>query len=207
MTDQAIWPTTLGLKENPNAVESKANSMRNAIAIAALTCSILSNGIASEPPKPIKPLMKWSGTDSKQQTPEIAVCRSQAEWEANWKKHAGSRASCPSFDFNNQMMIVYFCGRCWADTIYVPDAEEDVDQIRARFAPISRQVGEPQDANSSVDESKKAATEITDNRPSLFAFVLLPTSSKAISIEEGEQADLGAPLVWHQKCHFPATRP
>jgi len=176
--------------------------------LTAALCSICSHAFAGEPPHSIKPLMEWSGNDSKQPTQELAICRAQEQWEANWKKHGGNPANCPRFDFDTQMMVVFFRGKSGEDAFVLSEVLEEGEQSHLRFTPICHQVGEPQDANlpinDSTSEPKKSPRDVTDNRPCLFDFVLLPKSSKTISIEENVQTELGKPPIWREQHRFPA---
>ena len=50
------------------------------------------------------------GGNSRIDTPRTAVARSDAEWTALWKDHAGDAAKRPPVDFSREMVVAVFMG-------------------------------------------------------------------------------------------------
>src|SRR4051794_40171266 len=76
---------------------------------------------ADELPRKLKPVVVWTGTDSKQAKMSFARCCSQKEWQTTWHKHQSSTAKaksqrCPEVDFDSYMVVVIFHGESFQNT-------------------------------------------------------------------------------------------
>ncbi len=158
-----------------------------------------SGGSADELPRKIKPVMVWTGTDSKQTKQSFARCGSQKEWEAIWQKHRSSnkktpRDPCPDVDFASYMVVVVFYGKSDSNTgISVKEVGEEKECIRLRYKPRWYQTAFLADATGSEEGWRKT-----------FAFVVLPRSAKTIILEEDVQNIINAPAVWKEQAKLVA---
>src|SRR6516164_7607951 len=87
--------------------------------VLCLMMFLFAQSVASEElPRKIKPVMVWTGTDSKHAKESFARCCSRKDWQAAWHKHIGEddkglRQLCPEVDFDSFMVIAIFHGESY----------------------------------------------------------------------------------------------
>jgi hypothetical protein len=157
--------------------------------------------LAEELPRPLKPAMVWTGTDSKQAKESFARLGSQKDWEDTWHKHRGRDKiadswTCPEIDFDSYMVVAIFHGKSYQNNgIKITAVSEEKDLVRVRYKPTWYQVAivrgrEGDDAHSYDTQS--------------YAFIVLPKSSKAILLEEDVHGINGEPPVWKERAKLAA---
>lgn len=153
---------------------------------------------AEEPAQTIKPVLVWSGTDSKCAAVDFDRCHSQSEWDAVWKRHVGAdpddnSISAPQIDFNAYMVAVIFHGKNGLNHgIRVPEVIEEGKAIRVRFRPMWYQIAwlpRTQEDNRKLDTQS-------------FAFIVLPTSKKTVIFEENAQSLIDGPPKWEGRAQI-----
>jgi hypothetical protein len=149
-------------------------------------------------PRALKPVIVWTGTDSKRAKESFSCCRSQAEWEASWHKHQGGdeRADgqpCPQVDFDTHMVIVIFHGESGQNHgIDILSISEERECVRLRYKPSWFQV-----AFREGEARRGYATQS-------YAFAVLPRSRKAVVLEEDVQHYIGKPPEWEERAKLAA---
>jgi hypothetical protein len=153
-------------------------------------------------PRALKPVVVWTGTDSKQAKESFACCRSQAEWEASWNKHQGRDEKaegqpCPQVDFDTHMVIVLFHGESSQNHgIDVVSVSEERECVRLRYRPSWYQVGVSREGAAGPPRSHATQS---------YAFVVLPRSRKAVVLEEDIQHYIGKPPEWEERAKLAAS--
>lgn len=165
-------------------------------------------------PKSIKPVINWTGTDSKVAKESFARCSSQKEWEVTWLNHQADKngeysQKCPEVDFDSCMVIAVFHGKSYENTgIEVLAVNEDRDCVRVRYRPATYQVAfsfPPVTFGESAGESPKqreGGGEKTLKRPydtQSYVFIVLPKSPKPVILEEDLRDRLDGPSVWYEQ--------
>jgi hypothetical protein len=155
---------------------------------------------AEELPRKIKPVMVWTGTESKQTKESFARCCSQKDWEASWHKHKGrdektDRGTCPEVDFDSYMVIVIFHGESYQNHgIDIKSVTEEKGCVRVRYRPSWYQVAS---VPGQAEDFKALETQT-------YAFVVLPRSEKAIVMEEDVRNLIPDPPVWKERAKLAA---
>jgi hypothetical protein len=149
-------------------------------------------------PRALKPVIVWTGTDSKQAKESFSCCRSQAEWEASWNKHQGRDEKaegqpCSQVDFDTHMVIVLFHGESSQNHgIDIASVSEERGCVRLHYKPSWFQVV--------FREGEARRSYATQS----YAFVVLPQSRKAVVLEEDAQTLIGVPPDWQERAKLAA---
>ncbi|HLW65389.1 MAG TPA: hypothetical protein VKS79_08730 [Gemmataceae bacterium] len=184
--------------------------MRWFVVFGSLAISVHSVGFASDPPRTIKPVVVWTGIDSKQPKDSFARCCSAKEWQAIWDAHCGQQTpsdgpSCLDVNFDSYMVIAVFRR---TSRIRVGEIIEEMDCVRLRYHPWGDQLVfvPPSDGSNNVKIWEAGRGELDPDKPYLlsFVFVVLPRANKAFIIEEDVQDWIGKSPVWKEKAKFPA---
>ncbi len=166
--------------------------------------------LGADLPRKVRPVVVWTGTDSKQSKESFARCTSPKEWQATWKAHTdrlggADEPACPQVDFDSYTVIAIFRKR---SRLRISEVVEEQDCVRVRYQPWGDQIAFiPGPKGSSVKVLESGRGEIDLNKPYLlsFAFIVLPKGAKAIILEEDVQSVIGDPPVWKECAKFPAT--
>jgi hypothetical protein len=165
-------------------------------ALLSVACS------AEETPRKLKPVMVWTGTDSKQAKESFTRCCSQKDWEVSWHKHQGgdgqaNHRTCPEIDFDSYMVIVIFHGKSSQNIgINIVDVFEDKESFHVRYKPLWYQIGILLGANL---DQKQLDTQS-------YVFIVLPKSQKAIVLEENVSGVIVGPPIWKERTKMPPLK-
>jgi hypothetical protein len=115
--------------------------MRWFIAVASIASVSGSIAFAADLRK-LKPVVAWTGTDSKQTGDSFARCCSPKDWYATWQAHRGRKGNaedptCPEVDFQSYMVIAVFRK---TSRISVSDIVEENHCVRVRYQPWGNQI-------------------------------------------------------------------
>jgi hypothetical protein len=162
---------------------------------------------ATEVPRKLKPVVVWTGIDSKQAKMSFARCCSQKDWEEIWHKHQSNAKaktpSCPQVDFDSYMVVAIFQGKSCQDTgIEIVSVTEEKKCLRIRYKPLWFQVGFVRPERG----SRPAKCEVETYETQSYAFVVLPKSQKAIVLEEDVRTLIPDPPVWKKRATLEALR-
>jgi hypothetical protein len=162
----------------------------------------------AELPRNLKPILVWTGTDTKQPIEQFTRCCSQKDWKAVWNAHGGRAKDtddlAPEVDFDSYMIIAVFHE---SSRLRIGDIREENGCIRIRYHPYGNQIVFVPDPNARTVKIIEAGRgEIDPEKPRTlsFAFVLLPRSKEAIVIEEDVQSLIGKPAIWKERARLPA---
>jgi hypothetical protein len=156
-------------------------------------------------PRKIKPVMVWTGMDSKVDKEAFTRCGTAKEWEAVWRKHrawtkkGGEIPPCPVVDFDEYMVIVIFHGEPSSHRdLKIIEVIEEKGCVRLRYEPPECQTG----FNYSEQRRTEEETERDRRKPgeNIFAFVVLPRIKKAIAVEvDAHRRLIGAAPEWEER--------
>ena len=145
--------------------------------LAASILLSVSQVVADEFPRIVKPVLVWTDTDSNLIKPYFARCDTRTEWVAIWQKHQGRDAdpyltipAYPEIDFDSYMVIAIFHGKSSMNSgIWVRQVIEEKTCTRIRYQPSWYQIS----TGAYVPDSKadQMSREKTFDTRS-FAFVL-----------------------------------
>jgi hypothetical protein len=183
--------------------------MRWFIVFGSMAIAADSVGFAADPPRKVKPVVVWTGTDSKQAKDSFARCGSPKDWQATWNAHCGQEKpadlpTCPEVDFDSYMVIAVFRK---TSRIRVSEIVEEKECVRVRYQPWGNQiVFVPGPDAGTVKVVELGRGELDPDKPYMlsFAFVVLPKANKAVVLEEDIQDLIGKPPVWKERAKFPA---
>lgn len=183
--------------------------MRWFLLFASLALAAASVGFAADLPRKVKPVVVWTGIDSKQPKDSFARDCSPKDWQATWKAHCGQakaapHQTCPEVDFDSYMVIAVFRK---TSRIRVHEIVEEKECVRVRYQPCGNQIiFVPDPATNTVKRVEAGRGELDPDKPYLlsFAFVVLPRSNKAVVVEADVQDVIGKPPVWKERAKFPA---
>jgi hypothetical protein len=155
---------------------------------------------AEELPRKVKPVLVWTGTDSKQAKMSFARCCSQKDWETTWHEHQSEAKaksqSCPQGDFDSYMVVAIFHGKSFQNTgIEIVAVTEEKNCVRVRYRPLWYQVAFVRPATKGEVKSDEWLRSETQS----YAFVVLPRSEKAIVLEEDVRNLIADPPVWKKR--------
>jgi hypothetical protein len=176
--------------------------MYSLILFGAILPLNVSSASADDFPRKIKPVVTWTGTDSKQAEELFARCSSPEDWRAIWHKHCGgdknaAGLSCPKVDFDGYMVLALFHGSSSQNHgIKLIELIEKKSCLHVRYRPEWYQIGFF--AGMPEVDWKKLDTQS-------FVFAVLPTSKKAIVLEEDVQHLIGHPPVWKERSKIAAV--
>jgi hypothetical protein len=182
--------------------------MRWLVVIGSMAIATGSDGFASELPRKIKPVVVWTGTDSKQTKDSFARCCSVKDWLATWITHRGKGKptdprTCPEVDFASYMVIAVFRK---TSQIHVCEMVEEKDCVRVRYQPWGNQLFFlPASDGSTFKIVEQGRGELDLAKPYLlsFAFAIVPKVNKALVLEEDVQDLIGKPPLWKEQARFP----
>jgi hypothetical protein len=163
---------------------------------------------SEELPRKLKPVVVWTGTDSKQAKMSFARCCSQKDWEATWHQHQSSEAKakgqgCPEVDFDSYMIVAIFNGKSFQKTgIEIVTVTEEKNCLRVRYKPLWFQVGFIRPERGSGPAKGETKTDAYETQS--YAFVVLPKSQKAIVLEEDVRNLIPDPPVWKKRATLEA---
>ena len=165
---------------------------------------------AQDQPRPIKPILFWTGSDSHQMTELFSRCGTEEEWSVIWRKHQSRDENyyprlCPTVDFEKYMLIAIFYGQGRSDVgLYLEGIIEEKDCIRLRYREFTYQVASGSFVDTKADNSKPVAPKKYEFRS--YASVILPRSKKAVMLEEGTFQDgrIDRPMIWKERAKLSA---
>ncbi len=164
---------------------------------------VLAPASAAELPRKLKPVVVWTGTDSKQAKMSFARYCSRKDWSATWHKHQstdrkGNKQRCPEVDFDSHMVVAIFQGKSFQDTgIEVITVTDEKNCIRIRYKPMSFQV-------AYIEPPAKGETDSYETQS--YAFLVLPKSQKAIVLEEDVRSLIHDPPLWKKRSTIEGLR-
>lgn len=163
-----------------------------AMAQTAVGTTVAETAVAKAP----KPLVSWSGSDSKIAARRYVRVDTREQWLKLWHEHMGKtppktfasyrpQTFAPQVDFNTCMVVAVFGGKHWNSAgIFAASIIETKDAITLRFDDFSYQTGD-------------WADEVTT-----FGIFVLPRSSKTIVLEEDVQNRRAAPPLWKERARL-----
>jgi hypothetical protein len=184
--------------------------MRYIFLFVAFTALPTANMSGEEIPRELKPVMVWTGTETRQAKETFARCSTRKEWEAIWQQHqadANTNApKCPEINFDSFMVVAIFHGNSSLNNgIEIRAVLEEKDCIRLRYRPLWYQYScislilRMEDGTTSEIEPKIATRS--------FAFVVLPCSRKSVVLEEDDHHIIGDAPAWKERAKFaPAAK-
>ena len=197
--------------------ESCPRSERGLVMRCLVICSCLgitvgAVGFASDLPRKVKPVVVWTGIDTKQPKDLFTRSCSPKEWQMTWKRHCGpgketAKPKCPRVDFSSVMVIALFCK---TSRIRLQEVVEEKKCIRVRFQGYGNQIifspSQPPNDKEKVGGIELGRGELDLDKPYLlsYAFIVLPRSNKPVVIEKDVQARIGDLPVWKELGKFPA---
>jgi hypothetical protein len=166
---------------------------------------------AARLPRELKPVMVWTGTDSRQAAEAYSRCGSQKDWEAVWHKHKSGglradRRTCPEVDFDSYLVLAIFYGKSSEKGIQVVAVVEEARCIRVRYRPVWYQTGyvAPAAGATPFSTGRRGGGKNSHDTQS-YAFVILPQSQKPIVVEEDVRRLLIDPPVWKERARLSAA--
>ena len=183
--------------------------MRWFIVFGSMAIAGGSIGSAAALPRKVKPVVVWTGTDSKQGKDSANLCCSLKDWQATWNGHCGHQkdadsSTCPEVDFDSYMVVVVFRK---TSRIRVSEIVKEKECVRVRYQPWGNQiifVPDPDKNTVKVVELGRGEIDLDKTYTPSFAFVVLPKTDKAVVLEEDVQNIIGKPPVWKERARFPA---
>jgi hypothetical protein len=164
--------------------------------------------ISNDGPRQVKPVLVWTGINTKQPTEGFARCCSQEEWKATWNSHSvrdkdQGDSTCPAIDFDAYMVLAVFQD---SSRLCLAEVLEENDCLRVRYRRYGNQIIFIPDPDGTVKVIECGRGEIERDKPRTlgFVFVLLPRSNKAILFEDDVQNLIGGPPVWQVREKLPA---
>jgi hypothetical protein len=180
--------------------------MRRIVLLGVAAACVATPAVAADLPRKVKPVMFWTGGNSKQSKESFARCSTQKDWEAIWEKHhewekyVGDR-SCPDVDFDSYMIVAIFVGKGRDMGVRFYEVVEEKDCLRVRYKPIEYQTGFNPNETDAEREKRERESETQS-----YAFVVLPRSTKCVVLEENAQTTIDAPPVWRERTRFAAMK-
>ncbi len=161
----------------------KATAAAFPLGIILLACSAVASAESS--PSVVKPLVVFTGSDSKIDVKTVLQITSQKKLDELWAKHVGKTETdnrrCPEIDFDRCILVAAFQGATVNQLgNRVDETIESPDSITLRVNRISYQ---------SAGESNVCTP---------YIFIALPKTTKTIIIEENSQSYLGQPPIWKE---------
>jgi hypothetical protein len=142
-------------------------------------------------------LVAISGADSHVGKPSYQRITTAKDWARIWATHLGTSVDDAyrqllEVDFQRCLIVVIFQGEAInVRGIQIVSFSETLNSITIRFDELTYQTA----GDSNNDPPR---------RP--YAFVIIPTTSKTIVVEENVQNYKDAPLEWKQIARLPATQ-
>jgi hypothetical protein len=184
--------------------------MGRLVVLGILVMAVGSVLFGAELPRKVKPVVVWTGTDSKQAKDSFSRCCSPADWLAIWKAHSGregnaERVGYPEVDFDSYMVIAVFQK---TSRLRLVEVVEEKECVRVRSQPWGNQIAFiPTNVNGfevKVFDLGRGLIDLEKPYPLSFAFVVLPKGNKAVILEEDVQDLIGKSPVWKERARFPA---
>lgn len=160
---------------------------------------------AADFPTKIKPVLVWTGTETKQPKETFARCISQKGWQAIWDAHCvrkkGENLTCLEIDFDSFMVVAIFH---MSSRLQIAEVVEKTEGILVRYKPWGNQIFflPGSDGKHRVYESGRGEIDPKGIQSLSFAFVVIPRSTKAMILEEDAQSVIGKPPVWKERAKF-----
>ncbi len=154
---------------------------------------------AAEPRTDPRPLVSWSGWDSRVTQRAYHRVADAESWARVWEQHAGppqrdatGAPQIPTVNFEACMVIAIFAGAgVNSSGVEIVSITEDEDRLLVRFDQRSYQTM----SSGPEDRGRK----VTD-----YGIFVLPRCDKEVVLEENVQGLIGAPPKWKERQRFAA---
>jgi hypothetical protein len=141
------------------------------------------------------PYVQWVGSQS-QHAPGFTLVRDEESWRDLWQEHTAADAGttgrhfAPQVDFERCMVVAYFRGLATNEDGETVRAVDEADEhVRIRFVSDTFQTASFDGSGGTV-------------RTSPFGIWVLPATTKAVVVEEGNAELKDRPLKWREVHRF-----
>lgn len=181
----------------------RVKRLRAALAAGAVTALSAAAALAQPAPaesrNELRPLVSWSGWDSRITQREYHRVMDAESWARLWQQHAGpaprdatGAPQIPTVSFEACMVIAIFAGTgVNSSGIEIISITEDERRLRIRFDQRSYQ-------------TMSAGPEDRGRQVSDYGIFVLPRSGKEVVLEENVQRLIGEPPNWKERHRFAA---
>jgi hypothetical protein len=172
--------------------------------IAACPLSVSPTARAEEKDVSTKPLLLLTGADSRMDKTAYHRVASAEAFRKLWLRHLGKsedgafleRAPALAIDFDRCMVLAIFrCEKGYSRGLNVVSVAEGKETITLRFEDLGSQVAAP----------LGGALPVTSVTPA-YAFVVLPSSTKSVVLEEAVRDLKDQPPAWKERARLEAEK-